>query len=78
MKSKTINVSKRKTSSRSHKKNIDLNSLDTSFVHLQQSKTSFKPVQKTKIVPVKPKIQPLSREAVDKAGEDLSRILQNF
>lgn len=70
-------VSKSKGSSRSHKK-IDVSTLDSSFISLQQAKTPFKPVKKTKIIPVKPKVTIVSREVIDMASEDLSRTLQNF
>ena len=77
MKSK-VNVSKSKAShSRAHKK-LDIRSLDSSFEHLQQSRSSFKPIRKVKIIPVKPKVQTVPREVVDKAGDDLSRILKDF
>ncbi len=76
MKTKS-NVSKSKTLPKAHKK-LNIRSLDSSFESLQHSKTSFKPVKRTKIISVKPKIQTVPREVVDKASDDLSRILKNF
>jgi hypothetical protein len=82
MKSKVaVSKSKSKSSCSSlsrNRKKLDIRSLDSSFEHLQQSKASFKPARKANIITVKPKVQTVPREVVDKAGDDLSRILRDF
>lgn len=58
-----------------HKK-IDLTALDTSFSELHQTKLTQRKASKILQVPSKLKVP--SREIVNKTGEDLSRLLEDF
>ena len=67
-----------------HKKiEIDMNSLDKSFSELHQTKMTKSSVDEakrknSKILKVPEKQSVPSREIVNKTGEDLSRLLENF
>jgi hypothetical protein len=69
-------VSKAKSNARPRK--LDINKLDSSFETLQRTALSSKAPKSSKIIPVKPKLQPVPKQVIDQATDDISRILSNF
>ena len=79
--SKAARVTKPKSAKRG--KRIDLDALNESFVTIQQTKMSRESqVEREKqvdaIVPMPPKFEPVSKEAIAKAEEDLSKLLKDL
>lgn len=69
-------VSKAKSNARPRK--LDISKLDSSFEALQQTAFSSKAPKASKIISVKPKLQPVPKQVIDQATDDISRILSNF
>lgn len=80
---KNINKNKNEKIKTPKHKKIDMTSLDNSFLELHQTKMTKSSVEEakkksSKILKVPVKLNVPSREIVNKTGEDLSRLLENF